>query len=172
MLFYRRRSSRSPRYSSKNTRWGDGTRSLGARSRSGVGGSCMKRHDVRHQIHTRATLSEDRVYVYNGPACLWAPPVWVCSMPRRAWRQPHFRPHSAYLYTAAAAQRSWRAAAAVWLIRLGCYPHGPVPRGTHSPYAHTHTHCTPYQPGIYNTMHLLNYICHPLIYPQHTRRAR
>ena len=80
---YRRGSSHSPRYSRKNTRWGDGTRSFGARSRSGVGGSCMRRHDVRHQIHTRATLSEDRVYVYNGPACLWAPPVWVCSMPRR-----------------------------------------------------------------------------------------
>ena len=55
---YRRRSSRSPRYSRKDTRWGDGTRSLGARSRSVVGGSCVRRHDVFHQVHTRAVLSE------------------------------------------------------------------------------------------------------------------
>ena len=90
----------------------------------------------------------------------------------RPWHQPQFRPHSAYVYTAAAAQRSWRAAAAVWLIRLGCYPHGSVPRGTHSPYTHTHTHCTPYQPGIYNTMYLPNHICHPFTSPRHTRLVR
>ena len=39
----------------------------------------------------------------------------------------------------------------------------------HTAHTHTHTHCTPYQPGIYNTMYLPNHICHPLIYPRHTR---